>query len=326
MGTWPRNLVPEENVPGEIWECARKNSAACFDKIEFSPSEVQNIEEQLFAEERWERLAALPEPSSKATIYRAPKDTPPAYEQSPAWFRRGVALAELNDCAHAIPALERGLDAGDETAAYWLERCYASEAERAASRLEALGKEADSDRVRGDFLVRVKSNAQSAVAEYTKARQLQPRDAGLAERLAQACMSIGEMQQAQKAAREALALDPHRPVSLRLLASIAMNERDYANALALLNERLRLTPNDAWARVQMGIAYAQMGQPQQAFSYLQPALAAGYPDERGALHAMLASVLRKLGREQEAQSAAAEANRLSDLFQQHPQKSVDEHP
>jgi len=33
-----------------------------------------------------------------------------------------------------------------------------------------------------------------------------------------------------------------------------------------------------------------------------------------------------LGREQEAQTAAAEANRLSDLFQQHPQKSVDDHP
>src|SRR5262249_3013240 len=150
--------------------------------------------------------------------------------------------------------------------------------------------------------------------------------AGLAERLAQAYMSLGEMEQAQKAAHDALALDPHRPLPLRVLASVAMNERDYANALAFLNEKRRLTPNDAWARVQMGIAYAQTVQPEQALSYLQPALAAGYPDERGALHAMLASVLRKLGREQEAQSAAAEANRLSDLFQQHPQKSVDDHP
>jgi hypothetical protein len=34
---------------------------------------------------------------------------------------------------------------------------------------------------------------------------------------------------------------------------------------------------------------------------------------------MLASVLRKLGREQEAQSAAAESDRLSNLFQQHGQ-------
>ncbi len=96
-----------------------------------------------------------------------------------------------------------------------------------------------------------------------------------------------------------------------------MNERDYPDALTNLDELLKKNPNDAWARVQMGIAYAQTGRPQQALSYLQPALAAGYPDERGALHAMLASVLRKLGREQEAQSAAAEANRLSDLFQQH---------
>jgi len=77
--------------------------------------------------------------------------------------------------------------------------------------------------------------------------------------------------------------------------------------------------------VQLGIAYAQTGKPQEAFANLQPALAVGYPDERGALHAMLASVLRKLGREQEAQSAAAESDRLSRLFQQHGFKSSDDH-
>jgi len=112
---------------------------------------------------------------------------------------------------------------------------------------------------------------------------------------------------------------------VRLLATIAMNERDYPAALVRLNELLGKKPNDAWRRVQLGIAYAQTGQPQEAVANLQPALAAGYPDERGGLHAMLASVLRKLGREQEAQSAAAESTRLSNLFQQHGQKSADDH-
>jgi tetratricopeptide (TPR) repeat protein len=312
MQGWPRNLVPPENVPGDIWTCVRNGTTSCLDGIAFPESKIANDEEGLFAEERWESLAAQPEPFSSGL--------------PTAWFRRGVALAELKDCARAIPALERGLDAGAEIAAYWLELCYASEGERAATQLAALGKEAPFHRVRGDFLVRVKNDAHSATAEYAKARQLQPRDPAFAERLAQAFLSLGEMRQAQKAAREALALDPHRPLSLRLLASIAMNERDYSNALAFLNEKLRLTPNDAWTRVQMGIAYAQTGQPQQALPYLQPVLAAGYPDERGALHAMLASVLRKLRREQEAQIAAAEANRLSDLFQQHLQKSADDYP
>jgi tetratricopeptide (TPR) repeat protein len=310
--SWPRDLVPKvvpkEGVPGEIWECLGKDRTGCLDRIRFPGGEVSETEDQLFAEERWERLAALPEPRGASE-----------------WYRRGVALAELNDCARAIPALERGLEPGAQTAAYWLELCYASEAERAAARLGALGNQAVFHRVRGDFLVRVKADVQGAIEEYTKARRLKPRDAVLAERLAQAYMSLGDMRRALEAAREALAIDPRRPVGLRLLASIAMNERDYPSALVNLSKLLGKNPQDAWARVQMGIAYAQTGKPQEALQYLQPALAAGYPDERGALHAMLAGVLRKLGREQEAQSAAEEANRLSDLFQQHAQKSVDDH-
>ena len=307
LQVWPRNLVPPQNVAGEIWKCARENSAACVEKIKFPASESPGGEEQLFVEERWEQLAALPEPASEATA---------------AWFRRGVALAELDDCGRAMPALERGLDVGAETAAYWLELCYATEAERSIARIGELGNQVAFHRVRGDFLVRVKGDMQAATGEYVKARKLQPRDPLLAERLAQAYENIGDMPRAKTAAREALALDPRRAVSLRLLASIAMNERDYPSALESLNKLLALRPNDALTRVQLGIAYAQTGQPQEALANLQPALAAGYPDERGALHAMLASVLRKLGREQEAQTAAAESTRLSNLFQQHGQGSA----
>jgi len=307
---WPKSLLPHGSAKDEVLECASEDSEACLAEIKFPPSEVQDSEEQLFAEERWEQLAAMPEPPS---------------ELPAAWFRRGVALAELNHCERAIPALERGLDTGAETAAYWLECCYASEAERATARIRALGNEAVFHRVRGDFLVRVKSDAQSATEEYEKARKLQPRDAVLAERLAQAYQSRGQMDQAKQAAREALALDPRRLVALRLLASIAMSERDYPGALEFLNKMLAMRSNDAWVRVKMGIAYAHAGQPQQALAYLEPLLAAGYPDERGALHGMLAGVLRKLGREQEAQIAAAEANRLSDLFQQHLKTGLDDH-
>jgi predicted Zn-dependent protease len=301
---WPKNLVPQKRARVGIWQCVGTGTSDCPIKIAFPEDQVAKTEEQLFAEERWEQLAALPAP---------PSETPAA------WFRRGVALAELNDCGEAIPALERGLDAGAETAGYWLELCYASEAERAAARIGELKNQAAFHRVRGDFLVRVKGDMQAATEEYVKARKLQPRDPLLAERLAQAYESIGDMQRAKQAAREALALDPRRAVPWRLLASVAMNERDYPNALASLNKLLALRPNDAWTRVQLGVAYAQTGQPQQALANLQPVLAVGYPDERGALHAMLASVLRKLGREQEAQSAAAESDRLSNLFQQHGQ-------
>jgi len=311
LQSWPPNLPPPKNFLDAMWNCAGKNLAACADKIKSPASDRQGSEEQLFAEERWEKLAALPEPLAT---------------QIAAWFRSGVALAELRDCARAIPALERGLDSGAETAAYWLELCYASESEVAIGRLSALGNQAVFHRVRGDFLVRVKGDPQAATEEYAKARRLQPRDPLLAERLAQAYMSIGDLQRARQAAREALALDPRRMVSVRLLASIAMNERDYPLALENLDQLLKQNPRDLWARVQSGIAYAQTGRPQEALQNLQPVLAAGYPDERGALHAMLASVLRKLGREQEAQTAAAESSRLSNLFQLHGRTARSEEP
>jgi tetratricopeptide (TPR) repeat protein len=309
MQAWPRILLPKESAEDDIWTCARKNSAACFERMKFPGGQAQDSEEQLFAEERWERLAALPEQQGKAA----------------AWFRRGVALAELNECARAIPALERGLESGAETAGYWLEVCYAVEAQGAAERVGALGDQVAAHRLEGDLLVRVYGDAQSATEEYAKARKLNPSEPGLSERLAQAYMSLGDMQRARQAAREALALDPHRRMTLRLLASIAMSERDYAGALEFLNRMLAMDAKDTWTRVQTGIAYAQTGQPEKALRYLQSVLAAGYPDERGALHATLANVLRKLGREREAQNAAEEASRLSNRFQEHPQMSVDDH-
>lgn len=300
LQSMPRGLVPGSDVPGEIWNCLRQGSTDCLTRVTFHDDDAINSDGRLYADQRWERLAALP---------------PPPLEDAPAWFRRGVAQAELGDCARAIPALERGLGSGAERAAFWLELCYASEAEKAADRLLALGDRATVHRLRGDMLVRFSSDARSATGEYMEAIQLRPGDPSLLERLAQAYMSFGDLEQARLAAQKALSLDPSRPLTLRLLASLAMNERDYPGALVFLNKMLLLDPTDAWTQVQAGIAYAQTGRPQQALRYLQPVLAQGYPDERGALHGTLARVLHTLGREQEAQRAAEEAERLANLFQ-----------
>jgi hypothetical protein len=53
-------------------------------------------------------------------------------------------------------------------------------------------------------------------------------------------------------------------------------------------------------------------------------LAAGYPDQKGALHAQLASALRKLGRMDEAGQASAEASRLANAsLQSHQAEKID---
>lgn len=309
LRAWPPELAPGADVPGEIWNCVRQASTACLARIAFREHNALSVDE-LFAEERWEELAAAPRPR---------------WEDTRAWFQRGVAQAELADCSDAIPSLERGLDSGAERAAFGLELCYVTEAERTANHLTALGDRGTVHRLRGDMLVRIKGDPKSATSEYIEAIRLKPREPVLLERLAQAYVNSGDMQQARLAAQKALLMDPKRPLSLRLLASIDMNERDYAGALVVLEKMLALNPNNAWTRVQAAMAYAQTGKPETAIRYLQPALEAGYPDERGALHATLAGVLRKLGREQEAQRATEEAERLANHFQRGVPNLYDDH-
>src|SRR5690349_4637632 len=60
MQAWPRDLLPPKEVSGALWDCMRSGSTACLQKIDFPQGEVPQDEEQLFAQERWERLAAQP--------------------------------------------------------------------------------------------------------------------------------------------------------------------------------------------------------------------------------------------------------------------------
>jgi tetratricopeptide (TPR) repeat protein len=310
LAAWPRTLSPDHYADGSFWQCVRERSPKCVAAAPPPKAGMGETAEQLFAEERWEQLAAAP---------------PPAPDETAAWFRRGVALGEIGDCPQALPALERGLKDGAETAGFWLEICYGAEVDRAAAQLKSQGDEAAIHELRGDMLLRMKDDAAAAVAEYAEARRLRPKDPDLSERLAQAYFALGDMDRAKQAANDALKDDPHRILALRRLALIAMSERHYPEALAVLKKMVAMDPTNAWARVQMGTAYAQSGRPEEAVRYLQPALAAGYSDEKGALHAVLAGALRKLGRVEEAKAAAAEASRLADSFQAQGKKSPDDH-
>jgi tetratricopeptide (TPR) repeat protein len=266
---------------------------------------------QLFAEERWEQLTSLP---------------PPAATPSPEWFWRGIAFAKLGDCTHAIPALERGLKAGGEPAAAWLMRCYELEAIHTADQLKSQGKEASVHQIRGDILLSIRLDPSKAIPEYSEALKLKPDDPQLMEKLAEAYFSLGEMTKAQEMAQKALEQNPRRKQLLLLLVRIAMSERAYPTALDLLSRLAVLEPDNAWVLVQQATAYAQTGRPQDAVQSLKPALDAGYPDEKGSLHALLAAQFRKLGRDQDARNAADEAVKLADSFQARTQGNPDNHP
>ena len=307
LGAWPKRLVPGQQVKGAVWQCLRQGETNC------AAANVQRSAlptERLFREGRWEQLVAMPVPSP---------------DEGAEWFWRGVAFGELGDCSQAIPALERGLKAGAETATSWLTNCYELEAVRTADQLQALGKEASVHQIRGDILLSIRLDPTQAATEYSEALKLKPKNPELLEKLAEAYFSLGDMDRARRSAQEALDQNPHRELVLRLLIRIAMSQRDYPTALSLLGRLAQLEPDDAWTGVQQGTAYAQTGHPQEAVQYLKPALDAGYPDEKGALHAVLAGQLRKLGREQDAKNATNQAIQLADSFAEHTQNKPDDH-
>ena len=307
LAAWPQRLVPGQGVKGAVWQCIGQGATSCPSKnVQGTTLPV----DRLFHEGRWEQLAAMPAP---------------APDNAAEWFWRGVAFRELGDCSQAIPALERGLKAGSETAASWLTSCYELEAVQTADKLKAQGKEASVHQIRGDILLSIRLDASQAAAEYTDALRLEPHNPELLEKLAEAYFSLGDMDRARQNGQEALEQNPHRRQVLRLLIHVAMNQRDYPTALSLLARLAQLEPDDAWTRVEQGTAYAQTGRPDEAVQHLKPSLDAGYPDEKGALHAVLAGQLRKLGRDEEASRAADEATRLADSFQQHTQSKPDDH-
>jgi len=311
LASWPHRLFPGPEISGALWQCLRDGSQPCPSKpaapLQTSTSSV----ERLFEENRWEQLTA----------------TPPTASESPQeWFWRGVAFAELDDCSQAIPALERGLKLGAQTAAAWLTSCYEVNAIHTADKLKTSGKEGSVHQIRGDILLSIRLDPTRAALEYNEALNLKPKDPALLEKLAETYFSLGEMATARQRALEALQQNPHRQQLLRLLVRIAMSERDYETALALLDRLAQMEPEDAWILVQQATAYAQTGRTEDAVKRLRSALAAGYPDEKGALHAMYAGQLRKLGRDQEANEASHEAVRLANSFQRQTENTPDDHP
>jgi len=311
LAAWPHTLLPDFQTNGALWQCLRIGSQPCILKPVISLQTNMSPAADLFEEARWEQLAAMPSPP---------------FQNSQEWFWRGVAFAELDDCSRAIPALERGLSFGAQAAAASLTTCYEAGALHTADRLKTLGKDSSVHQIRGDILLSIHLDPTRAALEYKEALKLKPKDPALLEKLAETYFSLGEMATARQNAQEALQQNPHRRQLLRLMANIAMSERDYSIALTFLDQLRQMQPRDGWTLVQQATAYAQTGRTEDAVNRLTAALAAGYPDERGALHALLAAQLRKLGREQEANEASHEAVKMADSFQQQTENKPEDHP
>jgi predicted Zn-dependent protease len=298
LGTWPRSLVPGPEVTATVWDCLRNTAVSC-PLTAAQPHGGEGLSARdLYAEGRWEQLVALPAVKL-------------ADHAESLW--RGVALAKTGDCPRAIPPLESGANADLRATGFWLKVCYATEIEQTAARLRTMGSEPALHELNGDVMLQLHGDADAAQKEYAEALKSRPNDPRLLAKLADADMRLGDVERTKTAALAALAVDAHDSSAVRTLAMTAMSERDYAEALVRLKQLMAISPKDDWAHVQLGVAYGQLGHPEEAQRYLGPELSAGYPDPKGALHAMLATALRKMGRDVEAKKAASEAARLASL-------------
>jgi tetratricopeptide (TPR) repeat protein len=303
-GKWHHQMLPPEgavsNSAAKFFACVREETTACQIVPRASPS-VEPV--TLFREQRWEQVIKLPPPNS---------------EQSKAWLRRGVAFAHLDDCGRAIPALERGLS-GSSSELYGLFQlswCYSQEAGRTAQQVQqSADSEASLHIMRGDILLRLQAKPELAVGEYQQALAHEANDPSVLERLAEAQFGAGKADTARASAEAALKVDPQRLGAKRTLAKIAIQDRDYATALPYLRELAARNPRDVTGRIELGKACAQTGALDEARQNLAPALAHGYPDEKGSLHYLLGSVLKRMGRTADADQAFAVATQLSDAFQ-----------
>jgi tetratricopeptide (TPR) repeat protein len=311
---WPQGLQPQPSaaIAGPVarfLSCVRDQKKSC--DIGVRAETLSRSSATLYREQRWEQLAKLPAPQIGRTE---------------AWFQRGIAFAKLEFCQRAIPSLERSLSksAPDVYGMFLLSWCYSREAGRTAQTVAQSGSdEAPLNMMRGDVLLRLQAKPELALSEYQLALAKDPHDPAVLERLADAQFGAGIIDGARQSAQAALKVDPQRLAAKRTLAKIAMQERDYATALPYLQEISARNPQDLTMRIELAKACAQTGASDDALHNLAPVLAQGYPDEKGSLHYLLGTILKKMGQTAEADKAFATATQLSDAFQQKSYRDQD---
>lgn len=293
LDEWPEDL----QLPDRLRYAVEEANGSTLAKIATS-ADIR----QLFALQDWEAVATSVSPD----------------EASPdELFWLGIAQARLKRFDKAVAPLERARTdvrfRGESD--YWLALSYARLAEEETA---ALSRDQSADpvlhAVRGEILLRLAGDGEAAAAEYKKAVDSNSGDPALWAGLAAAQSLAGDWDDARESALRALSLDPNRALAARTFAEVCMQERDYAAAIPALEKVLELAPADLGARFLLGTAYSQTGEHEKALGFLRAADRQGFPDEKGRLQYLLGTVLRKLGRPEEARAAFQRSQELADAF------------
>ena len=145
-----------------------------------------------------------------------------------------------------------------------------------------------------------------AIAKYAAVAEAQPENPAPFLGLSTVYWELGQFDKAEHYLKLVLHLNPSSAQALFELANIRVRQHREQEAVPLLKAYLAVDPDSLSACADLGRAYFHLGQNQQAALYLQRATPI---DRKGDIHYQLATVLKRLNRNSEA-DAALEQSRL----------------
>jgi tetratricopeptide (TPR) repeat protein len=151
-----------------------------------------------------------------------------------------------------------------------------------------------------------------SLAEYQNAASAQPHNPAPLLGIGTVYWELGDFDRAEQSLRQALRLNPDSLSAIFELANIAVRRHRDREAIPLLQRYLTAQPDALLARADLGRAYLHLEKFEEAARELKLALDA---DVQGDIHYQLSIALRKLGRDQEADTAmrASAAIRQAEL-------------
>ncbi len=150
-----------------------------------------------------------------------------------------------------------------------------------------------------------------AIAEYQAALVRESRNPDLYEGLGDAYRHLNELEQAQKAYTQELALSPQNPIAMYNLGSTDIDRGEYAAGIPLLKDMLRAYQGSPKAEYYLGRGLVESGQDAEAATMLERSSQGDADGEVGKRSFYeLARLYRKMHKPEEAQKALAAYNRL----------------
>lgn len=150
-------------------------------------------------------------------------------------------------------------------------------------------------------------NFQQALGHYEKAASQKPDNVAALLGIGTVHWEMGEFDQAEESLRQALRLNPDALQVTFELANIAVRKHQDDRAIPLLKKYLTQQPDAFAARADLGRAYLHLGEFTLAAEELGKATPA---DTQGDIHYQLATALRKLGRDREADEAMKQSSQI----------------